>query len=116
MNKEICYSDDGLWKVKPEYIIKGKNNIACFPYKKCLSFWSFYSLQNCTPKLTYARNTHEKKSQTREYPQEKFQTHEISTINNFGPAKAQWHDSTKPTRSTIAHDTGNLAHSELHTA
>ena len=27
MNKEICHSDDGLWKVKTEYIVKKDNNI-----------------------------------------------------------------------------------------
>ena len=33
-NKEISHSDDGLWKVKDEYIEKGNDNsVVCFPYK-----------------------------------------------------------------------------------
>ena len=34
----------------------------------------------------------------------KFRTHEI-------PKKTWWHDSTRPTRPTMAHDPSNLAHS-----
>ena len=32
MNKEICYSADGLWKVKTEYIVKGNLHLY-FPFK-----------------------------------------------------------------------------------
>ena len=31
---DYAHSDDGLWKVKAEYVVKGNNNnIVCFPYK-----------------------------------------------------------------------------------
>ena len=48
------------------------------------------------------RNTHEKK----------FRTHEIPMRTDFGPTKAQWYDSLRPMRPTIAQDPRNLAQSQ----
>ena len=59
-------------------------------------------------------NTHEKKFGITKYPREKkCWTYEIPTIKNFGPAKSQWHDGTRLTRTTMARDPRNLAHSKL---
>ena len=38
-------------------------------------------------------------------------THKKIFSTNEMPTKAQWHDSTRPTRPTMAHDPRNLAHS-----
>ena len=38
-------------------------------------------------------------------------THKKIFSTNEMPTRAQWHDSTRPTRPTMAHDPRNLAHS-----
>ena len=48
------------------------------------------------------RNTHEKK----------FRTHEIPTRTDFGPTKAQWYNSLRPMRPTMAQHPPNLAQSQ----
>ena len=53
-------------------------------------------------------NTHEKKIGTHE---KKFETHEIPTEKILGPTKSRWHGDTRPTRSTMARDPRNFAHS-----
>ena len=61
----------------------------------------FRPMKILTRKNLDPRNTNEKK----------FQTHEIPTRKNYGPTKARWHDSMRPTRPTMARDPRNLAHS-----
>ena len=43
------------------------------------------------------------------YPQEEFRTHEIPTRKNSEPTKAQWPNSTRPTRLKITQEPQNLA-------
>ena len=70
------------------------------------------------------QNTHEKKFSIHEtymrenlgptkYSREKIWTHEITTTNNFKLTESQWHDGTRPTRTTMVRDPRNLAHSKL---
>ena len=65
------------------------------------------------------RNTHKKNFRTTKYPQEKiwdprsaqenkFETHEIPARKNVKPTKARWYGGT---RTTMARDQRNLAHS-----
>ena len=81
-------------------------------------------------KILDQRNTHEKKFRTHEiptgkklrptkYPRQKFETHKIPTGKYFGPTKyprgkfsdQRRHDGTRYTRTTMAQDSRNLAHS-----
>ena len=48
------------------------------------------------------QNSHEKK----------FRTHGIPTRTDLGPTKAQWYDSLRPMRPTMAEDPRNLAQSQ----
>ena len=57
--------------------------------------------------------TRKKVSDLQNLHEKKFWTYEIPTIKNFGPAKSQWHDGSRPTRTTMARDPRNLAHSKL---
>ena len=67
-------------------------------------------------KIGDPRNTHEKKLGTHQLPKgKKCGTHELPTRKTFGthelPTRVRWHDSTRPTRPTMARDPPNLAHS-----
>ena len=81
---------------------------------------------NTHEKILDPPNTHENKFQTLEtptrknfghtkYPQENIldprYTHEKKFWTQEIPTKGRWHDSTKPTRPTIARDPRNLANS-----
>ena len=65
-------------------------------------------------KLSYPGNVHEKKFRTYEKAtRKKIWIHEIRTRKSFGLTESQWHDGTRPTRTTMVRDPQNLAHSKL---
>ena len=85
---------------------------AKYPWEKIGDSWSthekkFETLEIPTEKTRVPQTTHDKKLRTHEIPsKKKLVIHEL-------PTKARWHDGTRPTRHTMAHDPLKVAHSYM---
>ena len=77
------------------------------------NFWTHETptRKNLEPTNLNTRNTHEKKFRTHETSIKKIWTHEKPTRKYFGPTKTRWHYDTRTTRSMMARELRNLAHS-----
>ena len=93
-----------------------------YPRKKKLDPRNTYKEKFRTRKITMRKRfgptqyKREKILDPRYTDNEKYQTHEILTkkeIWTYKGTNPQWHDDTRPARSTITEDPQNLAHSQL---